>query len=96
MPDRKNAGQEGCRTEVMPDRSDAGQELCQTGRMQDRRDAEQEGSRTGGMQRTGLLMGRMCARQVRCMCAGPERGRTRGRKDKREEDTCKRGRQELD
>ena len=108
MKDRSDAGREGYRKGRMQDRRDAGQKLCRTGVMQDRSYARQEECRTGGMQNRrvpGQLecsgqdhswMGRMCARQVRCIFAGPERGRTRGKKDKREEDTCKRGRQELD
>ena len=40
MQDRRNAGPEGCRRGVMPDRKNAGQEGCRTGGIQDRRDAE--------------------------------------------------------
>ena len=39
MQDRRDAGQEGCRTVGMQDRRDAGEAGCRTGGMQERRDA---------------------------------------------------------
>ena len=45
MQDRKDAGQDECRTEMMQNRTDAGQKWCRTGRMQGRNDAEQDGCR---------------------------------------------------
>ena len=55
MQDRRDAGQEECRTGGMQGWSDAGQEGCRTGGMrsggmQGLRDAGQELCRTGGMQ----------------------------------------------
>ena len=45
MQDRKDAGQDECRTEMMQNRTDAGQKWCRTGQMQGRNDAEQDGCR---------------------------------------------------
>ena len=44
MQGRRDAGLEGCRTEVMQDGRDAGQDACRAGGMQDRRNAGQDGS----------------------------------------------------
>ena len=47
--DRKDAGQEGCRTGDIQDRIDTRQEICRTGDMQDMKDAGQERYRTEAM-----------------------------------------------
>ena len=48
MQDRRDVGQERCRTGEMQDRCDEGQEGCRTGGMRDRRDAGQVGCTIGG------------------------------------------------
>ena len=58
MQDRKDAGQDACRTGRMQDRADAGQDRCRRGRMQERTDAGQDRCRTNaGVDRFLLLMG---------------------------------------
>ena len=59
---RKNAGQDGCRTGWMQDRMDAGLDGCRIGWLQDWTDAGQVSCESGGCWKDGGGTGRMRGR----------------------------------